>query len=96
MRAHWITGAALALLVGCGGTSYQMTGVGPATGADAHLAIEETGAGNRQLQLQVSHLPPPSGWVRSTTPTTCGWLRRAAPRPWSGGSTTTEAAARAA
>ena len=59
MQRRWILAAALALATGCGGATYQMTGVGPAVGADGRVAVAVSEAGNRQLDLHVTHLLPP-------------------------------------
>ncbi len=49
-----------AFLGGCGGAnSYTAPGVGPAAGSDVNIDVEETDMGNKEVKIEITHLPPP-------------------------------------
>ncbi len=51
--------ALMALLPGCGPTTYQFAGTGQSVGVDAKLEVNDIEGGNRELRLELNHLPPP-------------------------------------
>jgi len=65
MRIHSVVLAVSLILVawaiGCGGPSeYAMTGTERSAGTDGMITVEELEGGNRLVQIELAHLPPPN------------------------------------
>ena len=58
--ALMLVGLGLSGLSGCGPSTHTFTGTQRAIGVDARVEVHEIEGGNREVRLDLQHLPPPA------------------------------------